>query len=70
MFFAKKIDTVFDSLAQARPDALVGPGPFLNSHRDLLILKSGAISFSKSSHLFIIDASNTPKPSNIPTGAW
>ena len=33
-----EIETAFDSLAQTRPDALlVGPGPFLDSHRDLLI---------------------------------
>jgi putative ABC transport system substrate-binding protein len=33
-----ELETAFDSLAQARPDALlVGPGPFLDSHRDLLI---------------------------------
>jgi putative ABC transport system substrate-binding protein len=33
-----EIETAFDSLAHTRPDALlVGPGPFLDSHRDLLI---------------------------------
>jgi putative ABC transport system substrate-binding protein len=33
-----EIDIAFDSLAQARSDALlVGPGPFLDSHRNLLI---------------------------------
>jgi putative tryptophan/tyrosine transport system substrate-binding protein len=36
-----EIETAFDSLAQARPDALlVGPGPFLDSHRDLLITRA------------------------------
>jgi ABC-type uncharacterized transport system substrate-binding protein len=36
-----EIETVFDSLAQTRPDAvLVGPGPFLDSHRDLLIARA------------------------------
>jgi putative ABC transport system substrate-binding protein len=35
------IETAFDSLAQTRPDALlVGPGPFLDSHRDLLIARA------------------------------
>lgn len=34
----REIETAFDSLAQTRPDALlIGPGPFLDSHRDLLI---------------------------------
>ena len=33
-----EIETAFDSLAHTRPDALlVGPGPFLDSHRDLLV---------------------------------
>jgi putative ABC transport system substrate-binding protein len=33
-----EIETAFNSLAQTRPDALlVGPGPFLDSHRDLLV---------------------------------
>jgi putative ABC transport system substrate-binding protein len=33
-----EIETAFESLAQTRPDALlVGPGPFLDSHRELLI---------------------------------
>jgi hypothetical protein len=32
---AGEIETAFDSLAQTRPDALlVGPGPFLDSHRE------------------------------------
>jgi putative ABC transport system substrate-binding protein len=32
------IEMAFNSLAQTRPDALlVGPGPFLDSHRDLLV---------------------------------
>jgi len=36
-----EIETAFDSLAQSRPDALlVGPGPFLDSHRDLLIARA------------------------------
>jgi putative tryptophan/tyrosine transport system substrate-binding protein len=36
-----EIATAFDSLAQTRPDALlVGPGPFLDSHRDLLIARA------------------------------
>jgi putative ABC transport system substrate-binding protein len=36
-----EIETAFDDLAQARPDALlVGPGPFLDSHRDLLIARA------------------------------
>jgi putative ABC transport system substrate-binding protein len=35
-----EIETAIDSLAQTRPDALmVGPGPFLDSHRDLLIAR-------------------------------
>jgi putative tryptophan/tyrosine transport system substrate-binding protein len=37
----EEIETAFDSLAQTRPDALlVGPGPFLDSHRDLLIARA------------------------------
>ena len=36
-----EIGTAFDSLAQTRPDALlVGPGPFLDSHRELLIARA------------------------------
>jgi putative tryptophan/tyrosine transport system substrate-binding protein len=36
-----EIETAFDNLAQTRPDALlVGPGPFLDSHRDLLITRA------------------------------
>jgi putative tryptophan/tyrosine transport system substrate-binding protein len=36
-----EIETAFDSLAQTRPDALlVGPGPFLDSHRGLLIARA------------------------------
>jgi putative ABC transport system substrate-binding protein len=36
-----EIETAFDSLAQTRPDVLlVGPGPFLDSHRDLLIARA------------------------------
>jgi putative ABC transport system substrate-binding protein len=36
-----EIETAFDSLAETRPDALlVGPGPFLDSHRDLLIARA------------------------------
>ena len=36
-----EIETAFDSLAQTRPDALlIGPGPFLDSHRDLLIARA------------------------------
>jgi putative ABC transport system substrate-binding protein len=36
-----EIETAFDSLAQTRPDALlVGSGPFLDSHRDLLIARA------------------------------
>ena len=36
-----EIETAFDSLSQTRPDALlVGPGPFLDSHRDLLIVQA------------------------------
>src|SRR5262249_16757440 len=33
-----EIETAFNSLAQSHPDALlVGPGPFLDSHRDVLV---------------------------------
>ena len=36
-----EIETAFDDLAQTGPDALlVGPGPFLDSHRDLLIARA------------------------------
>ena len=36
-----EIETAFDRLSQTRPDALlVGPGPFLDSHRDLLIVQA------------------------------
>jgi putative tryptophan/tyrosine transport system substrate-binding protein len=36
-----EIETAFDSLAQTRPNALlVGPGPFLDSHRNLLIARA------------------------------
>ena len=36
-----EIETAFDSLTQTRPDALlVGPGPFLNSHHNLLIARA------------------------------
>jgi putative ABC transport system substrate-binding protein len=39
-----EIEAAFDSLAQARPDALlIGPGPFLDSHRDLLIARAAKI---------------------------
>jgi putative ABC transport system substrate-binding protein len=39
-----EIETAFDSLAQTRHDALlVGPGPFLDSHRDLLIARAAKI---------------------------
>ena len=38
------IETVFKSLAQSRPDALlVGPGPFLDSHRDILVQRAAKI---------------------------
>jgi hypothetical protein len=41
---ASEIETVFNSLAQTRPDALlVGPGPFLDSHRDLLVARAAKI---------------------------
>ena len=40
----EEIETAFDSLVQTRPDALlVGPGPFLDSHRDLLIARAAKI---------------------------
>jgi putative ABC transport system substrate-binding protein len=39
-----EIEAAFDSLAQTRPDALlVGPGPFLDSHRDLVIARAAKI---------------------------
>jgi putative ABC transport system substrate-binding protein len=39
-----EIETAFDNLGQNRPDALlVGPGPFLDSHRDLLIARAAQI---------------------------
>ena len=39
-----EIEAAFDDLAQTRPDALlVGPGPFLDSHRDLLIARAAKI---------------------------
>ena len=39
-----EIETAFDSLAHTRPDALlVGPGPFLDSHRDLLVERAAEI---------------------------
>jgi putative tryptophan/tyrosine transport system substrate-binding protein len=39
-----EIETAFDTLAQTRPDALlIGPGPFLDSHRDLLIDRAAKI---------------------------
>jgi putative ABC transport system substrate-binding protein len=39
-----EIETVFDALAQTRPDALlVGPGPFLDSNRDLLIARAAKV---------------------------
>jgi putative ABC transport system substrate-binding protein len=40
-----EIETAFNNLAQTRPDALlVGPGPFLDSHRDLLVFLAAKIS--------------------------
>jgi putative tryptophan/tyrosine transport system substrate-binding protein len=43
-----EIETAFDSLAQTRPDALlVGPGPFLDSHRDLLIARAAKAQFQR-----------------------
>jgi putative ABC transport system substrate-binding protein len=39
-----KIDHAFNSLAQTRPDALlVGPGPFLDSRRNLLVALAAKI---------------------------
>ena len=39
-----EIESAFKSLAQTRPDALlVGPGPFLDSHRDLLVARAAEI---------------------------
>jgi putative tryptophan/tyrosine transport system substrate-binding protein len=39
-----EIETAFNNLAQTRPDALlVGPGPFLDSHRDLLVARAAKI---------------------------
>ena len=39
-----EIDYAFNSLAQTRPDALlVGPGPFLDSRRDLLVALAAKI---------------------------
>jgi putative tryptophan/tyrosine transport system substrate-binding protein len=39
-----EIETAFDILAQTRPDAiLVGPGPFLDSNRDLLIARAARV---------------------------
>jgi putative ABC transport system substrate-binding protein len=38
------IEMAFNNLAQTRPDALlVGPGPFLDSHRDLLVQRAAKI---------------------------
>ena len=38
------IETAFNNLAQTRPDALlVGPGPFLDSHRDVLVQRAAKI---------------------------
>jgi putative tryptophan/tyrosine transport system substrate-binding protein len=40
-----EIETAFNNLAQTRPDALlVGPGPFLDSHRDLLVFLAAKVS--------------------------
>jgi putative ABC transport system substrate-binding protein len=40
-----EIETAFNNLAQTHPDALlVGPGPFLDSHRDLLVFLAAKIS--------------------------
>jgi putative tryptophan/tyrosine transport system substrate-binding protein len=40
-----EIETAFNNLAQTRPDALlVGPGPSLDSHRDLLVFLAAKIS--------------------------
>ena len=39
-----EIETAFKSLAQTLPDALlVGPGPFLDSHRDILVQRAAKI---------------------------
>jgi len=39
-----EIETAFDILALTRPDALlIGPGPFLDSHRELLIARAAKI---------------------------
>ena len=39
-----EIESAFKNLAQTRPDALlVGPGPFLDSHRDLLVARAAEI---------------------------
>jgi putative tryptophan/tyrosine transport system substrate-binding protein len=44
-----EIETAFDSLVQTRPDALlVGPGPFLDSHRDLLVARAAKIAIPAS----------------------
>jgi putative ABC transport system substrate-binding protein len=41
---ASEIEGAFNSLAQTRPDALlVGPGPFLDSQRDLLVARAAKI---------------------------
>jgi putative ABC transport system substrate-binding protein len=40
-----EIEAAFNNLAQTRPDALlVGPGPFLDSHRELLVFLAAKIS--------------------------
>jgi putative tryptophan/tyrosine transport system substrate-binding protein len=40
-----EIEIAFNKLAQTRPDALlVGPGPFLDSHRDLLVFLAAEVS--------------------------
>jgi putative ABC transport system substrate-binding protein len=40
----REIEKAFDSLAETRPDALlVGPGPFLDSHRDVLVDRAAKI---------------------------
>jgi putative tryptophan/tyrosine transport system substrate-binding protein len=44
-----EIEIAFDSLVQTRPDALlVGPGPFLDSHRDLLVARAAKIAIPAS----------------------
>jgi putative tryptophan/tyrosine transport system substrate-binding protein len=44
-----EIETAFDSLVQTRPDALlVGPGPFLDSHRYLLVARAAKIAIPAS----------------------